>query len=387
MNKTLFAAALSVMLIAPFSARAEVKDPLLQKLMDKGTLTKEEAEDIQSRTKLELPKPLQGLKVGALFYFDYSFGEKNKNGTNFNEFKLTRGYININKEITPWFRARITPDITQIFSGDYELRMKYLYADFLPPDLGPSTGNTVRVGLGHTPWLDFQEHINIYRMQGVMFQERFGNFNSSDSGIGLIANIGESLTKEQQESVGYSTTYAGRYGSYHIGVYNGGGYHAAENNENKVIEGRLTLRPLPDMIPGLQLTYAGISGKGNASTSPTWRNNTGFVSYQNKMLVLSAEYAAATGQQNGADTKKKGGYSFFGDCRLPMYDKVSVFARYDVWDPDRDVTNDKQFLTIAGAAYRITGSNYLVAVFEKMHNQPSGQLDDRKGQIVLQVSF
>lgn len=387
MKKMPFVLMVCLFFFAPLLAGAEVKDPLLKKLVEKGTITREEAEEIQSKTGTELPKALQGLSIGALAYIDYSFGEKNHNHTNFNQFTLTRGYINIRKEITPWFKARLTPDITTASNGDVSLRMKYLYADFLAPDLGPVTDIDIRPGLAHIPWLDFEESINIYRMQGTMFQERFGSFNSGDFGVGVLGNFGGTLNKEEQEAVGYSSPYSGRYGGYHVGVYNGGGYHAAEANQNKAVEGRLSVRPLPYIVPGLQFTYFGISGKGNTSAKPAWTNNTGFISYQNKIVVLTAEYVRGKGQQDGADTKKKGGYSLFGDFRLPIYDKVSAFARYDVWDPDTAVPGDKQFLAIGGAGYRIYGGNYLVAAYEKTHYQQSGFKDDKKGQIVLQVSF
>ncbi len=394
-NMFLTGAAVVLFLFVPL-AYAEVKDPLLQKLVEKGTITKEEAEGIQGKTKVELPKGLQGVGVDMLAYIDYSAG--NTGGaaeSNYNKFALTRGYVNIKKDITPWFKARVTPDIAQISSssnsqkGDVELRMKYYFIDILPPDLGFLTENDFRIGLGHTPWLDFQEHINIYRMQGTMFQERFGSFNSSDFGIGLIGNFGGKLSKELQEEVGYHTSFNGRYGSYHIGVYNGGGYHATEENQNKVIEGRITLRPLPDSIPGLQLTYHGISGKGNAASDPTWTSNTGFISYQNRYLVLTGEYVQSKGQQNGADEKEKGGYSIFGDLKIPFDERFAVTARYDVWDPNtaESSKNDVQKLTIAGLGYKIQGANYVMVVYEQKQYENAGYKDDKKTQVVFQLKF
>ncbi|MEK6591435.1 MAG: hypothetical protein AABZ11_12245 [Nitrospinota bacterium] len=377
----------------PLLVRAEIKDPLLQKLVEKGTITMEEAESIQGKTKIELPKGLQGISIGALAYIDYSAGTTGHNETNFNKFSLTRGYVNIKKDITPWLKARVTPDITQITNstnsqkGDIEVRMKYYYIDILPPDFGFLTENDFRVGLGHNPLLDFQEHINIYRMQGTMFQERFKSFNSADMGIGILGNFGGKLSKELQEEVGYHTSYSGRYGGYHIGMYNGGGYHATEENQNKVIEGRITLRLLPDTIPGLQLSYFGISGKGNKSTDPEWTSNTGFVSYQNRHLALTGEYVQSKGQQDGSDEKSKGGYSLFGDFKIPMHDRLAVTARYDVWDPDNDSANNTQNLFIGGISYKIYSSNYLLVVYEQLHYENLGYKDDKKVQVVFQVSF
>lgn len=382
-----------LLLTVPFSANAEIKDPLLQKLVEKGTITKEEAEDIAGKSKVELPKGLHGISVGGLAYLDYSAGNKDHNDSNYNRFSITRGYINIKKDITPRLKARITSDITQITNtlnsqtGDIELRLKYYYIDILTSDFGMLSDNYLRIGLSQTPWLDFQQGINIYRMQGSMFQERFKNFNSADMGIGLLGNFGGKLNKESQENTGYYTPYSGRYGSYHIGIYNGGGYHATEDNQNKVVKGRITLRPLSDSIPGLQLSYLGISGKGNKSTDPDWTNNSGLLSYQNRYIVLTGEYTQVKGQQDGSDEKKKGGYSVFGDIKIPSYDRVAVMGRYDVWDPDTDSSNDTQNLLITGLSYKVHDNNYLLMVYEQLHYENAGYKDDKKGQIVFQVSF
>lgn len=395
MKRKLIAFVLGLGLLLPLSAKAEVNDPLLQKLVDKGTLTAQEAEDVQSK-KVELPAALKGLSIGGLAYIDYSFGQTGgATKSNYNRFTLQRGYINITKEITPWMKARITPDIktSSNQTGDYTIRMKYLYADFLPNDLGPVTNLDVRVGLEQTPFLDFEEAMNGYRMQSPMFQDKRGLQTSSDLGVSFLGNLGGKLTKDQIDRVGNSS-YAGRWGSYNIGIYNGSGYgNTTENNQNKAVQGRLSVRPLPDILPGLQLTYFGITGKGNASEASTgkpqnWTNNTGFVSFQHKFCTVTAEYFTGKGSYTGDTTsaKKKKGYSLFGKFTLPVYTKVAAFARFDSLDPDKDVTNNRIDTVIGGVSYRIYGENYLVAAYEKTHDQTK-PIDDKKGQIVLQVAF
>ena len=173
-------------------------DTLLKTLQNKGVLTEAEVSAIlaeqEAEGKTALPKALKGLSVGGQVYMEYSAGDKNYDGTDFNKFSLTRGYINIRKEINPWFKLRVTPDITQLATGDnagdFELRMKYYYADILLQDYSFLTDNDLRIGLAQIPYLEFLEGTNIYRMQGTMFQERFGNFNSADVGIGLLGNFG-----------------------------------------------------------------------------------------------------------------------------------------------------------------------------------------------------
>ena len=106
-----------------------------------------------------------------------------------------------------------------------KVRLKYAYAKFHLPDWGVLTRPEVEVGMAHMPWLDFEEHINLYRMQDTMFMERNGLFNSADLGVTFLALLGGTLPDEYQKKV--SKHYPGRWGSVSFGVYNGGGYHAA----------------------------------------------------------------------------------------------------------------------------------------------------------------
>lgn len=382
--------ALSICLIG-LSTPAWAGDALLKTLQNKGVITEEEAATIMTaqdtEKKVVLFKALEGLSIGILGYIDYSAGTTSHNGTDFNKFSITRGYVNIKKDIAPWLKARVTPDITQLANGDIELRMKYYYVDFILPDSSLFTENDLRAGLAQMSWLEFEENINIYRMQGTMFQERFGNFDGGDTGIGLLGNFGGKLRKELQDEVGYPSPYAGRYGSYHIGVYNGGGYHAVENNQNKVIEGRVSVRPLPDTVPGLQLTLFGLSGKGNTTANPEWKSNSGFISYQNRLIVVTGEYVQAKGNQKGEDKKDKKGFSIFGDFKLPFYDSLAVMARYDSWDPDTNFSNDKQALIILGVRYKLLANNYILADYEQRQYDNTVDKDDKKGQVVYQVSY
>ncbi len=381
MKRKLLMLVLGLGLLAPIAAHAEVKDPLLKKLVDKGTLTTQEAEDVEAKTS----SPLQGFSLSGVAYLDYSFGQHGgATKTNYNTFSIQRAYVNVKKEIAPWLKVRVTTDIKGDSDG-YKLRMKYTYADILVPDAGFLTGNDVRAGLGHTPFLDFEEAINGYRMQGAMFQDRNGLITSSDIGVSVLGNFGGKLTKEQTEEVG-NHHYNGRYGTYHIGVYNGGGYGVtSDNNQNKSIQGRVTVRPLPDMLPGLQITYLGITGKGD-SDNTSWTNNTGFISYQSSYGVVTAEVMRGKNNKGGTSATKKSGYSFFGSLNVPQYKKVAVFARYDSLDPDRDTSNDRITTTIGGVSYRLYKGNYIVAAYEKTHDKTKAE-DDKKGQVVLQVSF
>jgi hypothetical protein len=408
------------------------KDPLIEILIKKGILTEEEASDIKQEAEalekqdkqemvneikdkeLVVPKALKGLKVGMLAYLDYSNGQKpepDDNSASFNEFRVTRGYLTVQKEILPWMHARATIDVHQDETGDYKNRLKYLYAELRPPDTGVLTDMKSEIGLGHIPWLDFEEHVNPYRCQGTMAIERAGVFNSADKGVSLRGYFGGQL-ENAEEKTG-SHYYDSRYGSWHLGVYDGSGYHASEENNNKAVEGRLTLRPLPDVIPGLQLSYFGIYGEGNQETSngdyADYEVNLGMVSYEHPWGILTGQYFQTEGNAKGnwvdaeGDALKTEGYSFFGNLKLPVLDrKLSLFARYDYFDQDKDdaIAEDTDYnMFLGGLAWDVYKHNLLLLAYETTdYGDDAGNKtakpvvdnnlgDDHKIQAVWQISF
>ncbi len=411
------------------------RDPLLEVLIRKGILTPEEARQVEREAKTleqerekkvqeqvkeqvtekvqaaeanvekkvekkaaawKVPEPLRGLKVGVLSYVDYSVGSTPipHGKRSLNQFTLGRGYLIVEKELTPWLHARITPDVTQDDTGDWKLRMKYLYAELRPPNLGNVlTQMKSEIGLGHIPWLDFEEHINPYRCQGTMAIERAGVFNSADLGISIRGYLGGRLPNAKQ--VIGDDHYDGLYGSWHVGVFNGGGYHAPERNDNKAVEYRLTLRPLPYHLPGLQASYFGIYGKGNQSTQgnfdanfvdyfPDWVVHQAMLSYQHPWFILTGQYFSSKGNQAGnwttrpvagdyrAGALRAEGFSVFGDVRLPFYiwgqKRLHAFVRHDWFNADVNQISSrdaKYRKLITGLAYEVYKKNLLLLVFER----------------------
>jgi hypothetical protein len=374
--------------------------------------TAEPSDDQQREERIDrLLKFLDGLSIGTLSYFDYS-GGKHDDGEGYNQFRVTRSYIDVRMRLTSWLRFRITPDAHQLDTGDFELRLKYLYAELRPPDLGFVTDMKSEVGISHMPWLDFEEHINPYRAQGVMFIERARTFNSADLGVSIRGNLGGQLGGEFQHNV--SHYYPGRWGSWHVGVYNGGGYHAEEHNKNKVPQYRLSLRPLPDIVPGLQVHYFGLIGKGNteqAGRYPDYRVNLVMLSYQNPWITFTGQYARTRGNARGSlvvpgtsEALRAQGYSFFVDGKLPLLDRsLSLFARYDRFDPDREdwlsPGDDEYDLVNAGVAWRFFRQWMVLLAYERVmygeNNGGQGEAPtlgndletDWKVQTVLQMKF
>ncbi len=378
----------------------------------------------------KISQALKGLNVSMLAYIDYSQGDRPTfrgplpatgpfrlgrdidGHVGLSQWTLQRGYLTITKEITPWLSARSTSDLTQVsgspanVNGSWVLREKYLYAELKPPNAGNVlTQMKSEIGLDHTPWHDFEETVYPYRCQGTIPIERASAFSSADIGVNLRGNFGGQLAnaKELTGNPGYD----GRYGTWHVGVYQGCGYNSAENNyNNKVPEYRVTVRPLPDYLPGFQATYFGLYGKGNSSSSshfgapflnyfPDWIVNMGYLSYQNPWFILTAQMFWEKGNQAGnwitvpgnfnepigrrADSLWTRGYSVFGDVKVPLAIAIPfwqgdhkyplhVFTRQDWFDADTNHTvsqNATYTKLIAGVAYYLYKNNLVLIDYER----------------------
>lgn len=354
-------------------------------------------EEVSQKDIENVVKAMKGFKFGLLWYLSYMSGEGAGvggvagDGVDHNKFAIKRGYFRVTKELMPWFDAHITLDTTQEsvkdskLSDSIQVRVKYAYGKFKLPDFAFLTKPFIEAGVVHMPWLDFEEHINFYRCQDTMFIERNKSFNSADFGLTFVSLLGGEMNDEYKKNV--NSNYPGRYGSMSLGIYNGGGYHASEKNENKAIEGRLTIRPLPDVVPGLQLSYFGITGKGNKDTDPDWNANIGMLSYEHKYVSLTGQYFSGKGNQAGDDENDRDGYSVFGEIK-PMK-QFSVFGRYDKFDPNSDADDDDNSRYIVGAAYHLDKlhKNMIVLDYDTVNYEDSTKKDDKRIQLTLQVAL
>ncbi|NOZ79763.1 MAG: hypothetical protein GXP48_11410 [Acidobacteria bacterium] len=430
MRRKLIALAVLIGLAAVGSAQqGPPVDPLLTLLIKKGVITAQEAQELQgeyramkrqaaekqqetasavARTEarkvvaeaapstLKLPTFLNGFKIGVEAYISFQDGKRYKGvpgeTSDYSQFTLKRGYLNITKKISPHFEARLTPDVHQDSTGDWKARFKYVYGKFKWQGSGVLGKPYIEFGLAHMPWLDFEEHINRFRMQDPMFMERSGLFNSADVGIMFGANLGGELPESYRKNV--NGHYAGRYGSFQVGIYNGAGYHAKERNTNKVVEARLSLRPLSTVAPGLQLSLFGVTGKGNTAAEPDWNLFSTMLSWESPRLVLTGQYVTGTGNQNGSAIDAAGrsldrdGYSAFTEIRLGAKRDISLIGRYDHFDPDtHSLTNDQQDRWIAGIAWQFLKGNYWLLDYQNVQHDNPLIPNEGRIQLTLQVKY
>ena len=131
-----------------------------------------------------------------------------ENRDGLNSFDVTRAYLNINAQMADRVRFRFTPDAP----GDR--RNSRWVTEFASKCAFPQVDNVgprswIRFGLAQTPWLDFEESVNRYRVQGTMFSEREGLIpGSADFGAGccrlLPGNYGSSRRRMRRIHSGRS---------------------------------------------------------------------------------------------------------------------------------------------------------------------------------------
>jgi hypothetical protein len=442
---TLMAAALMAFAGAVWAQDAQELDPLLKILVENKVITMDQAQAVQqqynqqksatkneardvakeevAKSSFKLPSVLDGLKIGSTVFFSYQNGNA-WSGTkdltaSYSRFVLKRGYIDIQKDITPWMSARITPDLYQDAAGNYAVRMKYAYANFHWKGGDFFNKPYLEVGLVHTPWVDYEEQINRYRMVEPTFLDRNGLWTSADSGIMGGSNFGPELSATYKKEV--QSHFAGTWGSWAMGLYNGGGYSKIEVNQNKAFEWRLSVRPFGAAFPGLQLQWTGVRGLGNKTIDnsvtppvhpPDYNVNQYGVTYESKWV--NAYYLYYTGDGNLAGTlydqtsharvapaAPTKGYTWFVEGKFPGSRKWSAFYRYDHLDVQQNQSEkwkeDVQNYQDVGVAYWLYKDNAIVLDYSKLdHTRPwpgqpanlhSAIPNDERLQLTLQIKW
>jgi len=275
------------------------------------------------------------IRVGVLSYLQYDAELKNRSG--YNTFDVTRAYLNINAQVSKNIRFRFTPDIRRVndstLSGSLVLRVKYAYAQI--DNVGPRSW--IRMGAHQTPWLDFEESVNRYRVQGTMFAEREGMIpGSSDFGASYFASLPSG------------------YGEFHVGVYNGEGYAQPEANKYKSVQGRLTIRPLPKgnaIAKGFRIS--GFFNKGWYDADHPRDLGIVMGSFEHPHVVATLQKLKATDNPltlaTPTDVERSGWSAFVSPRRSPS--GLAGILRYDSFDPDRAIAANSHQRVIAGAAY------------------------------------
>ncbi|HEY6853952.1 MAG TPA: hypothetical protein VI139_06875, partial [Gemmatimonadales bacterium] len=216
----------------------------------------------------------------------------------------------------------------------------------------------------HTPWLDWEETLWDYRVQGQMAMERGGYLTSSDFGAGIDYKQGPDKINGQ------------------FTIVNGEGYSGGSGDFRKDAEVRLSARVMDtddsSRVGGLRLTGYGQFGKATGGADRD--RYIGMVSYRSKQITLAGEFGATK------DVAVKGRViSAFGVYKLTN-SKIAGLARVDITDPNTSAANDKQTRIIAGVSYQVSPNLRLVADLDRVSFE-AGTTAHNLGLFQAQINF
>lgn len=310
------------------------------------------------------------VRVGMVSYVQYDAELKNRD--NFNAFDLTRGYVNINGQLSKNVRFRFTPDVRRStdgsLAGTLVVRVKYAFVEF---DNVKTARSWVRFGAHQTPWLDFEESINRYRVQGTVFAEREGLIpGSSDFGVGYFTPVG-------------------KYIDIQTGIYNGEGYAQTDLNKYKSAQGRVTFRPLAGKGIASGLRLSGFYNAGWYAANRPRRLGIVMGSFEHTHLVATLQYLAATENPIAVRDIDRRGSSGFVEVRQGP-SGLAALARVDQFDPDRLISGNSQRRVIAGAAYWVVWPRSrvgLVVTNERVHYDAAGRPQENRLLVQTHIEF
>jgi hypothetical protein len=275
--------------------------------------------------------------ISGVGYLQYVYQLKDTANHN-NNFDVTRAYVNAIGRFAGGVGARVTLDVNRP-AGDNSLRyrLKYAFATYTP------TGSPLlfKLGMIHTPWVDFEETLWEYRMQGTTALDRNGYLTSSDIGFGVDGKWGPDNVNMQ------------------LAFVNGEGYSGGPGDQRKDIEGRVSVRVLmtndSSRVGGLRIS--GYGGYGKPTTGGQRNRFLGMLSYKSKQLTLAGEFATTKDSVTGTPTASVTGrvITAFGVYKVPN-SKVGVIARVDIVDPNTGTAAnaDKQTRIIDNLSYQGT---------------------------------
>lgn len=304
-------------------------------------------------------------QVGGVVYAQYGYQLADSTG-HMNGFDVTRAYVNLTRKFDHGIATRVTSDITRASDGSINFRLKYAYFTWTPENSPIS----FRFGQTQTPWLDWEEGLWGYRMQGTMPLERAGYQTSSDLGLGVDG------------------AWADQKFNMQISLMNGEGYHAAEADQHKDVGVRASLRLLPSDDGGSRggLRVTALAEAGARANGGGDRNRyLGMLSWKSKVLTLAGEYGATS---DGTAPVKGSVLAFYGVVN-PKDTNVGIIARVDVVDPNTDTADDGMTRLIAGLSYDLSPNVRLMADLDHVSYQgtPTAAQHAASSTLLFQTQF
>lgn len=274
--------------------------------------------------------------VGGVVYGQYLYQLKDSLGAgNQNQFSIQRAYINVLGRFGGGISTRVTTDIAPTGAGNQQIRLKYAFLGWTPTN----SNLTYKFGLTQTPYIDWEETLWDYRMQGPIAVDRNGYMSSADFGAGVDGRWNNEQVNAQ------------------FLFFNGEGYSGGTGDNHKDVGARVSVRLSKtndvSRVGGFRLT--GYAGVGKATGGADRNRYIAIGSYKTQQFTLAAEFVST---KDGAITGSI--LSGFGVYRFAR-SKVGAIGRVDVLDPDTNTPDNKQTRVITGVSYQAQSNLRLLA--------------------------
>jgi hypothetical protein len=295
------------------------------------------------------PPAAPTVKIGTTIFADFTETlkpeAKDAAGETYrpNAFNITRAYVNVTGSFNPVFAFRVTSDIAResapgdSLDGSYVARLKYAYAQFaLDKWTGRFKDTWIRFGLTPTPFVEGRDAVYRYRWQGPLMPEREGLISSSDVGIA------------------FHTSFPNSYGDAQVSLLNGEGYQHPETNNQKALQGRVTLRPLAQAESALLQAFRVTLFYDHDHYMRDAERTRGIygVSYENGHANIGAEIVQSSDEPlPHAGVAKGSGWDVFV---TPFFKEkgngLEALLRFDHWRPDTAKSDLRERLVL-GVSY------------------------------------
>ena len=301
---------------------------------------------------VDLAAQTPAVTVGGVGYAQFSF-HPSDTARFTNNFEVTRAYINVRARLAQGVTARITPDVYRVTDGSLGYRLKYAFVTWAPDTAGPIS---LKFGMLNTPYVEWEEELWDYRMQGTVAVDRSGYLSSSDLGFLVDGSWG-----------GEKVTMS-------AGVINGENYNRALGDKRKDIVGRVSVRLLASDEPGRTggLRVTGYGHVGKPTGGGTRQRALGALSYRAKLFTLAGVFAATKDSaltEPVSPTRTGRVISTFGVLRVPPSHRLHFIGRLDSIDPNTDADDDRQTRVIVGVGFQVTPNLRVLADLDKVSYQ------------------
>lgn len=338
------------LLISNAFALSEV-DRLLELLVKKNVITKEEAEtfrqEVQKDIEKEKKEPPKYPQVKVTGFSQLQFLSDQSTGVN-DEFKVHRARAGVTGRLTEQIGYNFIVGAVEPPDRDVHLVNAYVDFDYILWLKIRAGQSLVPFGLEGPEVIVFNPAVerstavrrlnpfNMFRDVGIQVSSKFEKFN------------------------------------YAIALVNGTGANTSENNDYKDILGRFGLSPFKE----LNLGISGHWGKfvsGAIKNLDRYRLGTDF-EYLRKLFRLRGEFIWRQDEQiSGSDINKWGWYILGGYKFLP---KLEGILRYEQYDPNTKTGNDRLNITTLGLNYYFIDNTRFSVNYEFRNDDADSNIDN-----------